>query len=133
MSDVDLVRSMALSSAELWHEILERLTQVQESQAALARAIETLGLIVRNALSGGRPSPAPAPGPAAPARPKHGTDPARPNVDPSRSAVRAEGDGRGGGCRPAAGDSPESSTAPAGRPAGTGRRRALALPSTPSR
>lgn len=45
------MRSMALSSAELWHDLLQRLTEVQESQAALARAIEDLGSIVRSALS----------------------------------------------------------------------------------
>ncbi len=50
-SDVDLVRSMALSSAELWHEILERLREVQESQVRLAGAIETLGTMVRDALA----------------------------------------------------------------------------------
>jgi len=49
--DVDLVRTMALSSAELWHEILERLREVQESQARLASAIETLGGMVRDALA----------------------------------------------------------------------------------
>jgi hypothetical protein len=49
-ADVDLVRTMALSSAELWHEILERLREVQESQVRLAGAIETLGEMVRDAL-----------------------------------------------------------------------------------
>ncbi|HYA67685.1 MAG TPA: hypothetical protein VED63_03035, partial [Acidimicrobiales bacterium] len=49
--DVDLVRTMALSSAELWHEILERLREVQESQVRLAGAIETLGVMVRDALA----------------------------------------------------------------------------------
>ncbi|MGA2519739.1 MAG: hypothetical protein ABSG81_02845 [Acidimicrobiales bacterium] len=50
-ADTDLIRSMALSSAELWHEILERLREVQESQVRLAGAIETLGTMVRDALS----------------------------------------------------------------------------------
>ncbi|HUO49345.1 MAG TPA: hypothetical protein VMU09_10955, partial [Acidimicrobiales bacterium] len=66
--DADLVRSMALSSAELWHEILERLTQVQESQAALAKAISDLGVIMQNAL-GGETSPALAGGTQAGAGP----------------------------------------------------------------
>jgi eukaryotic-like serine/threonine-protein kinase len=47
----DLVRSAALSSADLWHEILERLNEVQEGQLRLARAIESLGMIVCDALS----------------------------------------------------------------------------------
>jgi hypothetical protein len=50
-SNADLVRSAALSSADLWHEILERLNEVQEGQLRLARAIESLGLIVCDALS----------------------------------------------------------------------------------
>ncbi|HXW33244.1 MAG TPA: hypothetical protein VEJ87_01615, partial [Acidimicrobiales bacterium] len=51
-SNAELVRTMALSSAELWHELLQRLTEVQQSQIALARSIEELGGIVRHALSG---------------------------------------------------------------------------------
>src|SRR5580658_3470585 len=47
----DLVRSAALSSADLWHEILQRLNEVQEGQLRLARAIESLGMIVCDALS----------------------------------------------------------------------------------
>jgi len=50
-SNSDLVRSAALSSADLWHEILERLNEVQEGQIRLARAIESLGMIVCDALS----------------------------------------------------------------------------------
>ena len=50
-SNPDLVRSAALSSADLWHEILERLNEVQEGQLQLARAIESLGMIVCEALS----------------------------------------------------------------------------------
>jgi len=50
-SNADLVRSAALSSADLWHEILERLNEVQEGQLRLARAIESLGKIVCDALS----------------------------------------------------------------------------------
>ena len=46
----NLVRTMALSSAELWHEVLQRLEQVQQSQNALARSIEDLGNILRQAL-----------------------------------------------------------------------------------
>jgi hypothetical protein len=50
-SNSDLVRSAAPSSADLWHEILERLNEVQEGQLKLARAIESLGMIVCEALS----------------------------------------------------------------------------------
>ncbi len=50
-ADVELVRSVALSSAELWHEILQRLTEVQQSQIILARSIEELGTIVRDAVT----------------------------------------------------------------------------------
>ncbi|HVC71728.1 MAG TPA: hypothetical protein VNC61_15850 [Acidimicrobiales bacterium] len=50
-SNSDLVRSAALSSADLWHEVLERLNEVQEGQIRLARAIESLGMIVCDALS----------------------------------------------------------------------------------
>ncbi len=46
----DLVRSMDLSSPRLWHEILERLREVQEGQAKLADAIEVLGFMVQDAL-----------------------------------------------------------------------------------
>ena len=49
-SPSELVKSMAISSAELWHEILDRLTQVQQSQAALARSIDDLGSIIKSAL-----------------------------------------------------------------------------------
>jgi len=48
----ELVRTMAISSAELWQDLLDRLAQVQASQAALARAIEELGSLVRNVLGG---------------------------------------------------------------------------------
>ncbi len=51
-SDTDLIRSMAVSSAELWHEMLDRLTQIHESQIILARAVEELGTIVRQSMSG---------------------------------------------------------------------------------
>ena len=50
-SSGELVRSMALSSAELWHEILERLREVQESQARLAVAIEGLSVMFRDAIA----------------------------------------------------------------------------------
>src|ERR1039458_4417448 len=50
-SNSDLVRSAALSSADLWQEILERLNEVQEGQLKLARAIQSLGMIVCEALS----------------------------------------------------------------------------------
>ncbi len=46
----ELVKSMAISSAELWHEVLDRLTQVQQSQTALARSIDDLGSIIKSAL-----------------------------------------------------------------------------------
>ncbi len=51
-SDTDLIRSMAVSSAELWHEMLDRLTQIHESHIILARAVEELGTIVRQSMSG---------------------------------------------------------------------------------
>lgn len=54
--DVDLVRSAALSSAELWHEILQRLSDVQESQSTLAQSIEELGSIMRDAIAHMAPS-----------------------------------------------------------------------------
>jgi hypothetical protein len=50
-SNSDLVRSAAPSPADLWHEILERLNEVQEGQLKLARAIESLGVIVCDALT----------------------------------------------------------------------------------
>jgi hypothetical protein len=50
-SSSGLVPSSALSSADLWHEILGRLNEVQEGQLKLARAIESLGMIVCEALS----------------------------------------------------------------------------------
>ncbi len=49
-SSADVVRSVAGSSPALWHEILERLREVQESQVKLADAIEVLGLMVQDAL-----------------------------------------------------------------------------------
>jgi len=45
-----LVRPTTSASPELWHEILERLREVQESQAKLADAIEVLGFMVQDAL-----------------------------------------------------------------------------------
>jgi len=56
LADVDLVRSVAVSSAELWHEILLRLSEVQQSQIILARSIEELGTIVRDAVTRTLPS-----------------------------------------------------------------------------
>lgn len=53
--------SMATSSTGLWREILERLREVQESQAKLADAIEVLGLMVQDALASDDPSPPAAP------------------------------------------------------------------------
>ncbi len=50
-SSGELVRSMALSSAELWHEILERLHEMQESQAKLASAIEGLSVMFKDAIA----------------------------------------------------------------------------------
>ncbi len=49
-SPSELVKSMAISSAELWHEVLDRLTQVQQSQIALAHSIDDLGSIIKSAL-----------------------------------------------------------------------------------
>jgi len=45
--DLHLVRSMALSSAELWHEVLRRLAEVQQSQLRLNQSIEQLTATVR--------------------------------------------------------------------------------------
>jgi hypothetical protein len=45
------VRSATPSPADLWHEILARLNEVQEGQLRLARAIESLGMIVSDSLS----------------------------------------------------------------------------------
>jgi hypothetical protein len=45
-----LVRTMAVSSAELWQELLDRLDRVQRSQTELARAIDELGRLVRQAM-----------------------------------------------------------------------------------
>lgn len=58
--DIDLIRSAALSSAELWQEILQRLSDVQESQIILAQSIEELGSIMRDAVTHLTPSLAPA-------------------------------------------------------------------------
>jgi hypothetical protein len=45
------VRSATPSPADLWQEILVRLNEVQEGQLRLARAIESLGMIVSESLS----------------------------------------------------------------------------------
>ena len=37
---------MALSSAELWHDVLQRLAEVQEGQILIAQALADLGLVV---------------------------------------------------------------------------------------
>ncbi len=50
-SDSGLMRSAAPSPADLWNEILQRLNDVQEGQLRLARAIESLGMIVCDALA----------------------------------------------------------------------------------
>ena len=50
-SGAGLVRSAAPSPADLWNEILQRLSEVQEGQLRLARAIESLGMIVCDALA----------------------------------------------------------------------------------
>ena len=42
----DVIRSMALSSAELWHDVLARLAEVQEGQLLIAKAIADLGAVV---------------------------------------------------------------------------------------
>ncbi len=49
-SPTDLIRSMALSSAELWHDVLKRLSEVQEGQRVLARAVAELGALVQTTL-----------------------------------------------------------------------------------
>ena len=50
--DVDELDVMAVSapSEALWHEVLERLRTVQDNQAKLAGAVESLGSVVRDAL-----------------------------------------------------------------------------------
>ncbi len=55
-SSADLVRSQPCRLPELWHEILERLREVQESQAKLADAIEVLGMMVQDALGADDPA-----------------------------------------------------------------------------
>ena len=57
----DLIRSMALSSAELWHDVLQRLAELQESQVVLAHAIAELGTMVRDSLPGSRAAELEAP------------------------------------------------------------------------
>jgi hypothetical protein len=47
----DVIRSMALSSAELWHDVLQRLAELQESQVILAQAIADLGAMVQESLT----------------------------------------------------------------------------------
>ncbi|MHB8680571.1 MAG: hypothetical protein ACYDA2_00540 [Acidimicrobiales bacterium] len=46
----DLIRSMAISSAELWNDVLQRLAELQESQLVLAQAVADLGAVVRESL-----------------------------------------------------------------------------------
>ena len=50
-SPTDLIRSMALSSAELWHDVLQRLNEVQQGQRVLARAVAELGAMVQVSLA----------------------------------------------------------------------------------
>ncbi|MGH9091820.1 MAG: hypothetical protein ACRDZR_10660, partial [Acidimicrobiales bacterium] len=82
----DLVRSVALSSARLWEEVLERLARVEQSQAELAQALSRLqaelpGGPVTASLAPGAPLPfsvpaelgeAPAPHFVAPSPPPQG-------------------------------------------------------------
>ena len=42
----EIIRSMALSSAELWHDVLQRLAEVQEGQILIAQAVAQLGAVV---------------------------------------------------------------------------------------
>jgi hypothetical protein len=53
-SSQDVIRTLALSSAELWHEALQRLSDVQQGQAVLARSIEELSSVLRQALATGQ-------------------------------------------------------------------------------
>ncbi|MHB8439968.1 MAG: hypothetical protein ACYDD4_12520 [Acidimicrobiales bacterium] len=48
----DLIRSAAVSSAELWNDMLQRLAELQATQAELAQAIAEIGVVVREALPG---------------------------------------------------------------------------------
>jgi len=50
----DLIRSVALSSAELWNDVLQRLGELQDSQVLLAQAVSELGSLVHSSL-GNRP------------------------------------------------------------------------------
>ena len=92
--NADLVRSAALSSADLWHEILERLNEVQEGQLRLARAIESLGMIVCDALSVNPQSALSGAEQTSLARPSPRVQlaagpPAQPNVTSDPAATRA--------------------------------------------
>jgi hypothetical protein len=53
----DLIRSMAVSSAELWNDVLQRLAELQHTQAQLAKAVAELGGMVRDALPAGAAVP----------------------------------------------------------------------------
>lgn len=64
--DLELVRSMALSAAELWHDVLRRLAEVQHSQRQLTASIEALTSTVRHLVVDGHVAEAPADLPAAP-------------------------------------------------------------------
>lgn len=45
-SPTEMIRSMALSSAELWHDTLQRLAEMQEGQILIAQALADLGAVV---------------------------------------------------------------------------------------
>lgn len=57
----DLIKSMAVSSAELWHDVLQRLTELQTSQVLLAQAIAEMSAVMHESLrAGSLPQVAPA-------------------------------------------------------------------------
>jgi len=52
MSSAELVESMASSSADLWHEIFQRLEAAQEGQARVAQAVDDLDAAAATVLAG---------------------------------------------------------------------------------
>ncbi|HLX87556.1 MAG TPA: hypothetical protein VKR22_03705, partial [Acidimicrobiales bacterium] len=62
----DMIKSMAISSAELWHDVLQRLSEVQEGQILIAQAIADLGSVVDSLAAGTLVPGGPALAPVAP-------------------------------------------------------------------
>jgi hypothetical protein len=57
----EIIRSMALSSAELWHDVLQRLSEMQEGQLLIAQAIADLGAVVQELSTSVAPLLGPSP------------------------------------------------------------------------